>query len=250
MSRKCYKTTFSKRYADIGVAMIFPASKIDLVCAFPSSGDSSTDYFSGVFFFTLALFGFSCLSSLGLFANERILFMRERSATTLLSYQLLLKTRLSGPTATTHPSHTSHPRFVHLHYFMKNTFLNSMWQVLFDILPLRLVPPLVFGGILYPLVGLVPTVAGFWKFLLTLVLFNLTTASVVLLLSIAFNSIDVASLVGTLVMLFKYVTSTHVYTKPMLIRVKLTFYWVIDQPRDCPTVPAMAPYHLVLPCCF
>lgn len=33
---------------------------------------------TGVFFFTLALFGFSCLSSLGLFANERILFMRER----------------------------------------------------------------------------------------------------------------------------------------------------------------------------
>lgn len=33
----------------------------------------------GVFFFTLALFGFSCLSSLGLFANERILFMRERA---------------------------------------------------------------------------------------------------------------------------------------------------------------------------
>ena len=34
--------------------------------------------FPGVFFFTLALFGFSCLSSLSLFANERILFMRER----------------------------------------------------------------------------------------------------------------------------------------------------------------------------
>ena len=32
----------------------------------------------GMFFFTLALFGFSCLSSLTLFANERILFMRER----------------------------------------------------------------------------------------------------------------------------------------------------------------------------
>ena len=32
----------------------------------------------GIFFFTLALFGFSGLSSLGLFANERILFMRER----------------------------------------------------------------------------------------------------------------------------------------------------------------------------
>ena len=36
--------------------------------------------FAGIFFFTLALFGFSCLSSLasGLFANERILFMKER----------------------------------------------------------------------------------------------------------------------------------------------------------------------------
>jgi len=75
-------------------------------------------------------------------------------------------------------------------------------KILFDILPLRVVPPLVFGGIVYGLIGLVPTVAEFWKFLLTLVLFNLTTASVILLLSIAFSSTSVASLVGTLVMLF------------------------------------------------
>lgn len=60
----------------------------------------------------------------------------------------------------------------------------------------------MFGGIVYGLVGLVPTVEGFWKFMLTLVLFNLTTASVVLLLSITFESVSVASLVGTLVMLF------------------------------------------------
>jgi len=38
--------------------------------------------------------------------------------------------------------------------------------------------------------------------MLTLVLFNLTTASVVLWLSISFESISVASLVGTLVMLY------------------------------------------------
>lgn len=120
----------------------------------------------GIFFFTLALFGFACLSSLGLFANERILFMRERA---------------NG-------------------YYSSFTYFSS--KVLFDILPLRLVPPLMFGGIVYGLVGLVPTVAGFWKFMLTLVLFNLTTASVVLWLSIAFASISVASLVGTLVMLF------------------------------------------------
>ncbi|KAF8072240.1 hypothetical protein FPV67DRAFT_1484538 [Lyophyllum atratum] len=120
----------------------------------------------GIFFFSLALFGFSCLSSLGLFANERILFMRERA---------------NG-------------------YYSSFTYFSS--KILFDILPLRLVPPLMFGGIVYGLVGLVPTVPAFWKFMLTLVLFNLTTASVVLLLSIAFASISVASLVGTLIMLF------------------------------------------------
>ncbi|KAI0267848.1 hypothetical protein BC834DRAFT_1040570 [Gloeopeniophorella convolvens] len=120
----------------------------------------------GVFFFTLALFGFSCLSSLGLFANERILFMRERS---------------NG-------------------YYSSFTYFTS--KVLFDILPLRVVPPLLFGGIAYGLVGLVPTVPAFWKFILTLVLFNLTTASVILLISIACANTSVASLIGTMVMLF------------------------------------------------
>jgi len=120
----------------------------------------------GMFFFTLALFGFSCLSSLGLFANERILFMRERA---------------NG-------------------YYSSFSYFAS--KILFDILPLRLVPPLMFGGVVYSLVGLVPTVAAFWKFMLVLVLFNLTTASVILLLSIAFESTSMASLVGTLIMLF------------------------------------------------
>lgn len=55
------------------------------------------------------------------------------------------------------------------------------------------------------LVGLVPTVPAFWKFILTLVLFNLTTASVVLLISVVVANTGVASLVGTLVMLYKSV---------------------------------------------
>ncbi|KAG8851333.1 hypothetical protein FRB96_009398 [Tulasnella sp. 330] len=120
----------------------------------------------GLFFFTLALFGFSCLSSLGLFANERVLFMRERA---------------NG-------------------YYSSFTYFSS--KVLFDIIPLRVVPPLVFGGIVYGLAGLVPTVAAFWKFLLTLVLFNLTTASAVLFISVAVANTSVASLIGTLVMLY------------------------------------------------
>ncbi|TDL17897.1 hypothetical protein BD410DRAFT_806898 [Rickenella mellea] len=126
----------------------------------------------GVFFFTLALFGFSCLSSLALFANERILFMRERS---------------NG-------------------YYSSFTYFSS--KILFDILPLRVVPPLFFGAIVYRLVGLVPEVTTFWKFLLILVLFNLTTATAVLFISIVFASQGVASLVGTLVLLFKCISDT------------------------------------------
>jgi len=59
--------------------MILVDSKIDWVRDPSDRLASLADVPStGVFFFTLALFGFSCLSSLGLFANERILFMRER----------------------------------------------------------------------------------------------------------------------------------------------------------------------------
>jgi len=65
------------------------------------------------------------------------------------------------------------------------------------------VPPLLFGGIVYGLIGLVPEVAVYWKFMLTLVLFNLATATAVLLVSIIFESTSVASLVGTLLMLYK-----------------------------------------------
>jgi hypothetical protein len=78
-------------------------------------------------------------------------------------------------------------------------------QVLFDVVPLRVVPALVYGSIVYGLVGLVPTLPGFWKFLLTLVLFNMTTASVILFVSIAISNTAVAGLVGTLIMLYKYV---------------------------------------------
>ena len=133
----------------------------------------------------------------------------------------------------------------------------AFWQVLFDILPLRLVPPLMFGGIVYGLVGLVPTVPGFWKFMLTLVLFNLTTASVVLWLSIAFASISVASLVGTLVMLFKYVyLSLRFFTDSRLMLAvslshthKSSLHGAVGQSGYGRAGFAMAPHNLILPCC-
>lgn len=42
----------------------------------------------GLFLFILSLFAFSCLSSLGIFANERLLFMRERYVYSFLSILL------------------------------------------------------------------------------------------------------------------------------------------------------------------
>ncbi|KAF8754392.1 ABC-2 type transporter [Rhizoctonia solani] len=144
----------------------------------------------GLFFFALALFGFSCLSILGIFANERLLFMRERS---------------NG-------------------YYSTFTYFSS--KVLFDIVPLRVVPPMVFGGLVYGLVGLVPELTTFWKFILTLVLFNLTTASVVMLISVVFSQTSVASLVGTLVMLFNLLFTGLLINRDSVPRALEWLYYV------------------------
>lgn len=77
-------------------------------------------------------------------------------------------------------------------------------QVLFDILPLRVVPPFILGLIIYHMIGLRADSPEFLlKFLLVLVLFNLTSATVCLLISIACPQMGVANLVATLVMLFE-----------------------------------------------
>ncbi|CAO1631682.1 unnamed protein product [Parajaminaea phylloscopi] len=119
----------------------------------------------GLCFFTLALFGFSTLTSLGIFASERQLYVRERA---------------NG-------------------YYSPITYFFA--KLLFDNLPLRVVPPLLFGPTIYFTVGLVPQVAKFWIFILTLVLFSLATSSIVFFLSVSVKDTGVASLIGTLVML-------------------------------------------------
>lgn len=76
---------------------------------------------------------------------------------------------------------------------------------MFDVLPLRVIPPFILGSIIYHPVGLVPSVAQFWKFILVLIMFNMSASSVVFFLSIVISNSGVANLVGSLVMLFKYV---------------------------------------------
>ncbi|GAA5829442.1 hypothetical protein JCM11251_005053 [Rhodosporidiobolus azoricus] len=120
----------------------------------------------GLIFFALALFGFGCLTTLATFSSERLLFTRERA---------------NG-------------------YYNPLTYFGA--KLLFDVIPLRVIPAFVFGAIVYYPVGLVPEVTSFWRFILVLVLFNLSASSVVLLLSIVIKNAGVANLVGSLVMLF------------------------------------------------
>ncbi|KAI4287626.1 MAG: hypothetical protein L6R35_003112 [Caloplaca aegaea] len=120
----------------------------------------------GLFFFVLALFGFSTLTSLTVFSSERLLFVRERA---------------NG-------------------YYAPITYFAA--KVVFDIVPLRLIPPIIMGAIVYPMTGLVPEWPGFLKFLLILILFNLAAATICLLIGIVFRDGGVANLIGSLVMLF------------------------------------------------
>ncbi|KAL8968686.1 MAG: hypothetical protein Q9197_004747 [Variospora fuerteventurae] len=120
----------------------------------------------GLFFFVLALFGFSTLTSLTVFSSERLLFVRERA---------------NG-------------------YYAPITYFAA--KVVFDIVPLRLIPPIIMGAIVYPMTGLVPEWPGFFKFLLILILFNLAAATICLLIGIVFRDGGVANLIGSLVMLF------------------------------------------------
>lgn len=120
----------------------------------------------GFFFFLLALFGFSSLTSLTAFAPERLLFTRERA---------------KG-------------------YYSPISYYIS--KMIFDIVPLRLIPPFITGCIVYPMTGLLPTGPEFGKFMLFIVLFNLAAATVCLCISIVIRNQGVANLVGVLVMLF------------------------------------------------
>ena len=120
----------------------------------------------GLFFFLLALFGFSTLTSLNVFASERLLFTRERA---------------NG-------------------YYAPITYFTA--KVLFDIIPLRIIPPILMGAIVYPMTGLIPDAPHFFTFMLVLVLFNMAAAAICLFIGIVCKDGSVANLVGSLVMLF------------------------------------------------
>jgi len=73
------------------------------------------------------------------------------------------------------------------------------------------------GVIIYHMVGLVDGTAEFFKFLLVLILFNLTAASICLCIGILFKEMGVASLLSSLVMLFSMLFGGLLLNKGMYI---------------------------------
>lgn len=120
----------------------------------------------GLFFFILALFGFSTLTTLTVFSTERLLFTRERA---------------KG-------------------YYKPVAYFAA--KVLFDIVPLRLIPPILLGAIMYPMTGLVPAWPEFLRFMAFLILFNFAASAICLFVGVVFKNVGMANLIGSLIMLF------------------------------------------------
>ncbi|TPX43569.1 hypothetical protein SeMB42_g01127 [Synchytrium endobioticum] len=135
----------------------------------------------GLFFFVCVVFALACLSSMQLFASERLIFMRERA---------------NG-------------------YYSPITYFSS--KILFDLIPLRVVPPILLGLIVYQMAGLRADSPEYvLKFLLTLVAFNATAAAACLAISIIVPDLASASLVATVVILFEMLFGGLLLNKPSI----------------------------------
>ena len=149
----------------------------------------------GLFFFVLALFGFSTLTSLTVFSSERLLFVRERA---------------NG-------------------YYSPITYFAA--KVVFDIVPLRLIPPIIMGAIVYPMSGLNAEWPSFFKFILILILFNLAAAAICLFIGIVFKDGGVANLIGSLVMLFSLLFAGLLLNRDKIPKAALWLQSVRPQPH-------------------
>ncbi|SCZ90311.1 BZ3500_MvSof-1268-A1-R1_Chr1-3g01909 [Microbotryum saponariae] len=116
----------------------------------------------GSLFFLGSLIAFSSLSALSNFANYRSLFLRERA---------------NG-------------------YYSPISWLAS--RIVFDLIPLRIIPILIVSSIVYWMVGLSPDAAHFFKYLLILVLYNMSTAVLNFLLAAVITDTGNAILISSI----------------------------------------------------
>ncbi len=116
----------------------------------------------GVLFFSCIFFSLMSMSSLGILVNDRGLYLRERDAG----------------------------------YYTPLPYLAS--QVVCDLVPMRVLPPIFFGSILYYMIGLNPDLYRFMFCIMTLVITNLAATTLCFLISATVQTHAQANLVASL----------------------------------------------------
>jgi len=118
----------------------------------------------GSMFFMIALLSFGSITSLDLFYNDRIIFIRERA---------------NGAYRTSS-------------YFLA--------KVISDIIPMRVIPPILMGSICYFLIGFRPGALHFIYFLISLVLTSTTASSMCMAISTISPSFGTANMISILML--------------------------------------------------
>ncbi|CCE66069.1 hypothetical protein TPHA_0O01000 [Tetrapisispora phaffii CBS 4417] len=121
----------------------------------------------GLFFFILTYFGFVTFTGLSTFAQERMIFIKERA----------------------------NNYYTPLAYYIS--------KIVSDILPLRVFPPLFISLIIYPLAGLniIDGYNNFLKFIVILILFNLGISLEILTAGIVFKDLNNSIIISVLILL-------------------------------------------------
>jgi len=120
----------------------------------------------GCMFFLVSLLAFASMSSIDTFFQERAVFLRERA---------------NG---------------------MYRTSAYFVSKALCDVIPMRVIPPLLLGAIVYYMIGLREGAVHFVVFLSVLVLVSLVSGSMSLAISSAIPSLSVGNLIAVLLLLF------------------------------------------------
>ncbi|XBW38381.1 hypothetical protein QEN19_003968 [Hanseniaspora menglaensis] len=128
----------------------------------------------GLFFFLILFLGFLAFTGLSTFYLERVIFLKERSN----------------------------------NYYHPSAYYVS--KIISDIVPLRLIPPILLSVIVYPLVGLNMGDGQpiyFFKFLTILILFNFAISFEILTVGIFFQDLNAAIMFTVLLLLWSVLFS-------------------------------------------
>lgn len=119
----------------------------------------------GVIFFMCSILCFTAMSSLELFITERAIYVREKA---------------NG-------------------YYNPMSYFFS--KIFFDLIPLRIVPPILMGGVAYFMIGLHSTLTNFVWFMVIMILFNLVSGGMCILIGAIAPTVASGNVIATLAIL-------------------------------------------------